>query len=180
MTRRHSGSAGGWDVRTYRSPLWKYAHPVKYLKAEARKARRDMNPLRVASRGLSINDAKSALRTTTKRVDAQTRQRDVQRAQAAATRAAKKTTATKTASKQDPYAVALAIPEKNRRAGAQIAKAAAPKKAAPMSERAIRGKGGKLAGSRPALSADDQEAYQRAKGGYVDPVLRPRGARRGR
>lgn len=140
-----------------------------------KKALAAMRPDRVLFRALSGPEVVSAVRsktaTRTTRVNAQTRQAQVQRA-------AKKTAAKKAAGKPDPYAAALAIPGQNRQAAAKLAKAAQPKKAAPMSERAIRGKGGRLAGSRPALSADDQAAYQRAKGGYVDPSLLPRTPRR--
>ena len=146
-----------------------------------KKALRAMAPHRVLWRAMSGPEVASAIRSKTRtqtvRVTAQTRQAQVQRA---AKQATKKTAAAKktAAGKADPYAVALAIPGQNRQAAAKLAKATAPKKAAPMSERVLRGEGGRLAGSRPALNAEDQAAYQRAKGGYVDPQLQARGLRR--
>ena len=167
--------------RTYRGPLWKYVHPAKYLKSEARKARFHMRPDRVAWRVFGNGSAKPTLKTETRHVNEQTRRRDVQREQAAAARAAKKAAAKKTAGKRaDPYQVAAGIPGQNRALAAQQARArtAQAKKTAPMSDRALRGKGGKLAGSRPALSPDDEQLYRQARQGYVDPVLLPRSPRR--
>jgi hypothetical protein len=173
MARRRS-SSGAWTSKQYKSPLWKYVHPAKYLRSEYRKAKRAMHPVKVIGRVTSLDQVVNLGRTTTTKVNATTRQAEVQRA------AQKKTAAKKTAKRPDPYAVALAIPAQNRAVGAQQARArtAQAKKAAPMSDRVLRGKGGKLAGSRPALNDDDQQLYRQAKQGYVDPVLLPRSPRR--
>jgi len=175
MARRRSAAAG-WTTKRYRSPLWKYAHPVRYLRGQARSAARQMRPDKVIVRALSLDEVAKAGRTKTTRVTAASRQAQVQRAAKKTAAAQKKTAAKKTAAKRaDPYAAALAIPGQNRTAAAKMTQAA--KKSAPMSERAIRGKGGKLAGSRPALSVEDERLYQQAKGGQVDPALLPRSAR---
>lgn len=143
-----------------------------------RRALHAMAPHRVLWRALSGPEVMSAVRSKTRtqtvRVNATTRQAEVQRATKSA---AKKTAAKKPAKRADPYAVAAGIPAQNRKAAASMARAAAPKKPAPMSERVLRGQGGKLAGSRPALSADDQALYQRARDGYVDPQMRVRNSR---
>lgn len=74
-------------VKTYRGPLWKVFHPVRYLKAEYRTARRQMRPGRILWRVFGPGTAAPTLKTKTTRVTAATRQRDVRRmARAAAPR----------------------------------------------------------------------------------------------
>lgn len=82
MTRHRSGSSGGWSTKTYRSPLWKYLHPIRYLGSEYRKAKRAMRPDRVAVRGMSWDQFAALWRTKTTKVNERTRRRDAQRAQA--------------------------------------------------------------------------------------------------
>lgn len=164
MARRRNPA--GWATKTYKGPLWKVFHPFKYFKAEARKARRDMSPLKALGRVMSVPEIKAGLRTTTTRVNATTRQADLQRA-------AKKTTAKKAAAKRpDPYQVAAGIPQRNRNAAAGMAKATQPRKAVP-----VRKKNGQFDGRR-SMRADDLATYERAQGGAVDPVLLPRTPRR--
>lgn len=127
-----------------------------------------MAPHRVLWRAMSGPEAAKAVRSTvgtrTVRMDAQKRQAQVQRA------------GKKAAAKRDPYAAALAIPAQNRAAAAKMARAAQPaaKKSVP-----VRRKDGKFDGRR-SMTDRDLAAYERAQGGYVDPVLLPRGPRRRR
>lgn len=171
MARRRSGSAGGWSTTTYRGPLWKYTHPLAYLGSEYRKAKRAMHPKRVAVRVLSLDEVAKATRTQTKRVNAQTRQAQVQRA----TKQAAKKAAD---GKADPYAVARGIPQQNRQAAAKLAKATQPAAKKTVAKRKTDGSG-RFDGSK-SMTDRDRGAYERARAGYVDPVLRPRGARRAR
>jgi hypothetical protein len=85
-------------VKTYRGPLWKYVHPFKYLKGEARIARRQMSLDRVLWRVFGPDMPKPTLKTKTTRVTAATRRRDVQRAAKKA--APRKGAAKKTAAKK--------------------------------------------------------------------------------
>lgn len=164
MARRRSSA--GWSTKTYKGPLWKVFHPGKHLKSEYRKAKRAMHPGKVFLRVTSLDEVVKLGRTTT-RVNAQTRQAEVQRATKKAA-AAKKTAARR----PDPYQVAAGIPQRNRNAAAKMAKAAQPRKAVP-----VRKKNGQFDGRR-SMRPDDLAAWQRAQGGVVDPVLLPRGARR--
>lgn len=168
MTQRRKGSAG-WSTKTYKGPLWKVFHPGKYLKSEARKAGYHMRPDRVLWRVFGPGSARPSLKTKTTKVNAGTRQADVQRAAKKTAAAQKKTTA-----KKDPYAAALAIPARNRQAAAKMAKAAAPKKQ--VARRKTDGSG-RFDGSK-SMNERDLAAWQRAQGGAVDPVLLPRAPRR--
>lgn len=173
-------NSAGWSTKTYKSPVWKYFHPLKHFKAEARKVRRDMSPLKALGRVMSVPEIKAGLRTTTTRVNAGTRQAEVQRATKKAA-AAKKTTAKKTTAKRpDPYQVAAGVPERNRRAGAQMMKAAQP---GAKKKTYVQGRDGKMRGSKTfdgskTMNERDLAAWQRAQGGSVDPVLLPRTPRR--
>lgn len=162
--RRNSAD---WSTKTYKGPLWKYVHPVKYLKAEARTARRQMSPLRALGRVMSVPEIKAGLRTTTTRVNAGTRQADVQRATKKAA-AAKKTAA----KRPDPYQVAAGIPARNRRTAASMAKAAQPRKTV-----AVRKKNGQFNG-RAVMDPREREMFEQAEQRRVDPVLLPRTPRR--
>lgn len=168
MSKRR-GKSGAWTTKTYKSQWWKYVHPLKYFKAEARKARRGMSPLKALGRVMSVPEIKAGLRTTTTKVNAGTRQAEVQRAAKKAAAAQKKTTA-----KKDPYAAARAIPARNRQAAAKMAKAAQPRKA--VAKRKTDGSG-RFDGSK-SMNERDLAAWQRAQGGAVDPVLLPRTPRR--
>lgn len=172
MTRRRKSSAG-WSTKTYKGPLWKLFHPGKHLKSEYRKAKRAMRPGKVFLRVTSLDEVVKLGRTTTTRVNAGTRQADLQRAAKKTAAAQKKTTAKKAAAKRpDPYQVAAGIPQRNRNAAASMAKAAQPRKTV-----AVRKKNGQFDGRR-SMRADDLAAYERAQGGAVDPVLLPRTPRR--
>lgn len=173
MSERH-GKSGAWSTKTYKGPLWKVFHPGKYLRSEYRKAKRAMHPGKVFLRVTSLDEVVKLGRTTTTRVNATTRQADLQRAQKKATAGQKKTAAKKTAKRADPYAAALAIPARNRQAAAKMAKAAAPKKQ--VARRKTDGSG-KFDGSK-SMNERDLAAWQRAQGGAVDPVLLPRTPRR--
>jgi hypothetical protein len=169
MARRRSGGSAGWSVKTSRGPLWKYVHPVKYLRGQARTAVRQMRPDRAIGRAMSIPEVRAGLRTQTKKATAQTRQPDV-------TRAAKKASAAKRAAakRADPYAAALAIPGQNRQIAARQAKAAQPAK----KTTAVR----KTDGSgrfdgREAMAPRELERFEQAERRYVDPQLLPRSAR---
>jgi len=184
MAQRRSSS--GWNTKTYRSPLWKYFHPAKHLRSEYRKARRAMHPGKVLLRVTSLDQVAKLGRTTTTKVNAQSRQRDVQRA---AMPPVKKTAAKKTAAKRtDPYGVALGIPAQNRAVAARQAKAAQPAKktAAGRTRKTtattvvpVRNPDGTFNGSQavPTFDAAAQDANRRAWTGYVDPALLPRNAR---
>lgn len=143
--RRRSGSP---SVRAYRGPLFKLAHPVKYLTAEARLARRGMAPGKVAARVFSLDQVKAALRTQTVRVTAESR---AKQAEAWRRGAAKKTAAAKRAQ--------------------AVKKASQPKK-----QVAVRGKRGRFDGSK-SMTDSDRAAYERALAGAVDPALVPRSPR---
>lgn len=171
MARRRSSA--GWSTKTYKGPLWKLFHPGKYLRSEYRKAKRAMHPGKVFLRVTSLDEVAKLGRTTTTKVNAGTRQTEVQRAAKKTAAGQKKTPAKKTA-KPDPYAAALAIPARNRQAAAKIAKAAAPKKQ--VARRKTDGSG-KFDGSK-SMNERDLAAWQRAQGGAVDPVLLPRAPRR--
>lgn len=168
MSERH-GKSGAWSTKTYKGPLWKVFHPGKHLKSEYRKAKRAMHPGKVFLRVTSLDEVVKLGRTTTTRVNATTRQADLQRAQKKATAGQKKTT-----KRADPYAAALAIPARNRQAAAKMAKAAAPKKQ--IARRKTDGSG-RFDGSK-SMNERDLAAWQRAQGGRVDPVLLPRTPRR--
>lgn len=174
MTRRRKSSAG-WSTKTYKGPLWKVLHPGKHLKSEYRRAKRAMRPGKVFLRVTSLDEVVKLGRTTTTRVNATTRQADVQRA-TKKTAAAKKTTA----KRRDPYQVAAGIPERNRRAGAQMMKAAQP---GAKKKTYVQGRDGKMRGSKTfdgskSMNERDLAAWQRAQDGRVDPVLLPRTPRR--
>lgn len=172
MARRRSPA--GWSTKTYKGPLWKVLHPGKYLRSEYRKAKRAMHPGKVFLRVTSLDEVAKLGRTTMTRVNASTRQAEVQRAARKAAAGQKKTTAKKTAAKPDPYAAALAIPARNRQAAAKMTKAAAPKKQ--VARRKTDGSG-QFDGSK-SMNERDLAAWQRAQGGAVDPVLLPRAPRR--
>lgn len=167
MARRRSAAAAGWSVKTYRSPLWKYVHPVKYLGAQARAAGRQMRPDRALGRVISTPEVISALRTKTTKVTTATRQADVQRAAKKAA-AAKKVAAKRT----DPYAAALAIPGQNREVAAKQAKSAQPAKKTV----AVRKRNGQFDG-RKSMNDTELRRFTAAEQGRVDPALLPRSAR---
>lgn len=168
MARRRSSA--GWSTRTYKGPLWKYVHPGKYLKSEARKARYHMRPDRVLWRVFGTGSAKPSLKTKTTKVNAGTRQAEVQRATKKA--AAKKTATKKTAAKRpDPYQVAAGIPARNRKAAAGMAKAAQPRKTV-----AVRKKNGQFNG-RAVMDPRERAMFERAEQGHVDPQMRVRNSR---
>lgn len=159
-------------IKTYKSPLWKYVHPVKHLKNEARRARRQMAPGKVLGRYFSVPEIRSAAGTKTVRVNADTRR---EQAVAAEKRAARATPAKKTAAKgrkQDPYAAALAIPEANRKAGAAAARAQQPAKKTV----AVRRKDGKFDG-RKVMAPHELDAYTAAQHAPTDPALFTRNLR---
>lgn len=175
MARRRNPA--GWSTKTYKSPAWKYFHPLKYWGSEYRKAKRGMRPLKALGRVMSVPEIKAGLRTTTTKVNAGTRQADVQRAAKKTAAGQKRTAAKKTAAKRpDPYQAAAGIPARNRNAAAKMAKAAQPRKTV-----AVRKKdgSGKFDGRR-SMRPDDLATYERAQGGAVDPVLLPRTPRRRR
>ena len=167
MARRRKGSAG-WTTKRYKSPLWKYVHPVKYLRSEYRKAKRAMHPVKVIGRVTSLDQVARLGRTTTTRVNAGTRQADVRRA-AKKTAAAQKKTAAKRA---DPYQVAAGIPARNRKAAASMAKATQPGKTV-----AVRKKNGQFNG-RAVMDPRERALFEQAEQRAVDPVLLPRTPRR--
>jgi hypothetical protein len=177
MARRRR-SSGGWSSKTYRSPAWKYFHPVQHLRSEYRKAKRAMRPGKVFMRVTSLDEVAKLRHTQTKRVNAQSRRADLARAQK---QAVKKTAAKKaTGRRPDPYAVAAAIPGQNRRAGAQIARAAAqPGGAKKQVPRRKNDGSGQFDGSR-SMSDRDRAAWQNALNGGVPADFAPRrvGARR--
>ena len=152
MSKRR-GKSGSWTTKTYRSPLWKYVHPLKYFKAEARKARRDMSPLKALGRVMSVPEVKAGLRTTTTKVNADTRRKQVAAAQ-------KKTAAKKTTPKK------AATPVKR-----------ASGRATPMKDRVVRNPDGTFNGSTPTFGPAEQAANTRAWQGYVAPELLPKNAR---
>lgn len=174
-------SSADWSTKTYKGPLWKVFHPGKYLRSEYRKAKRAMHPGKVFLRVTSLDEVVKLGRTTTTRVNATTRQADLQRATKKAASAQKKTAAKKTAAKRpDPYQVAAGIPERNRRSGAQMMKAAQP---GAKKKTYVQGRDGKMRGSKTfdgskTMNERDLAAWQRAQGGRVDPVLLPRTPRR--
>lgn len=184
MSKRR-GKSGAWTTKTYKSPLWKYVHPLKYFKAEARKAWRDMSPLKALGRVMSVPEIKAGLRTTTTRVNASTRQADLQRAQKKTAAAQKKTAAKKTAKRADPYAAARQIPGRNRAAAAKMVKATQPPKGARTAKRTgasvvpVRNPDGTFNGSKtvPTFGPAEQAANTRAWQGYVAPELLPKNAR---
>lgn len=110
----------------------------------------DMHPKRVLWRGMSGPEAMSGLRSLWR-----------------------PTTRTSPAARKK----AVAAMERKAAKAAPAKKSAAKKTAAPMGGRVLRGKGGRLAGSKPALSVDDQAVYLRAKNRDVDPELRIRNSR---
>lgn len=176
-------NSAGWSTKTYKGPLWKVFHPGKYLRSEYRKAKRGMRPGKVFLRVTSLDQVVKLGRTTTTRVNATTRQQDLARANRAA---AKKTAAKKTAGKrQDPYAIAAAIPGQNRTAAAQMAKAAQPRKGARTAKSTgvsvvpVRNPDGTFNGSKslPTFGPAEQAANTRAWQGYVPPELLPKNAR---
>ena len=168
MSKRR-GKSGAWTTKTYKSRWWKYVHLLKYFKAEARKARRDMSPLKALGRVMSVPEVKAGLRTTTTKVNAGTRRADVQRATKKAA-AAKKTAA----KRPDPYQVAAGIPARNRQAAAGMAKAAQPRKTV-----AVRKKNGQFNG-RAVMDPRERAMFEQAEQRRVDPVLLPRTPRRRR
>ena len=168
MTARKARS-GGWTTKTYRNRWWKVFHPFKYFKAEARKAHRGMSPLKALGRVMSVPEIKAGLRTTTTKVNAGTRQAEVQRATKKAA-AAKKTMA----KRPDPYQVAAGIPQRNRNAAANMAKATQPRKTV-----AVRKKDGSgRFDGRKAMDPREREMFEQAEQRRVDPVLLPRTPRR--
>lgn len=152
MSKRR-GKSGAWTTKTYKSPLWKYVHPLKYLKAEARKARRDMSPLKALGRVMSVPEVKAGLRTTTTKVNETTRRKQVASTQKKT--AAKKTTAKKTAT-----------PVKR-----------ASGRAASMKDRVVRNSDGTFNGSTPSFGPAEQAANTRAWQGHIAPELLPKNAR---
>lgn len=152
-TRR--AQSGGWTTKTYKSRWWKVFHPFKYFKAEARKARRDMSPLKALGRVMSVPEVKAGLRTTTTKVNADTRRKQVAAAQ-------KKTAAKKTTAKK------AATPVKR-----------ASGRAASMKDRVVRNPDGTFNGSKslPTFGPAEQAANARAWQGYVPPELLPKNAR---
>ena len=152
MSKRR-GKSGVWTTKTYKSRWWKYVHPFKYFKAEARKARRDMSPLKALGRVMSVPEVKAGLRTTTTKVNADTRRKQVAAAQ-------KKTAAKKTTAKK------AAIPVKR-----------ASGRAASMKDRVVRNADGTFNGSTPTFGPAEQAANTRAWQGYVPPELLPKNAR---
>ncbi len=177
MTRRRSSGSGGWTVKTYKSPLWKYVHPVQHLRNEARRARRQMAPTKVLGRVFSVPEIRSAVGTKTVRVTAETRRKQAAAAEKHASTPAKKAPAKKTGSRRGSsvYEQAKAIPAQNRAAGAKMAQPR--KKSTPMKDRVLRNPDGTLAGSTPAFSPADAAANTAAWQGRVDPTLRPRNLR---
>lgn len=174
MTPRHSAGSGGWTVKKTKTPLWKYVHPVKHLKNEARRARRQMVPGKVLGRFFSVPEIRAAVGTKTVRVNAETRRKQAATAEKRAGRpvAAKKTAAKR--GKQDPYAVALAIPERNRKAGAAMAKSAQPAKKAV----AVRKKDGSgRFDGRKVMAPHELDAYTAAQHAPTDPALFTRNLR---
>lgn len=176
MTRRRE-PASGWSVKTVKSPLWKYVHPVKHLKNEARRARRQMAPAEVLGRVFSVPEIRSAVGTKTVHVNAETRRKQAAAAQKRAAAPAKKAAAKKTTGRpgSSVYEQAQAIPAQNRAAAAKMAQPR--KKPAPMKDRVLRNPDGTLAGSTPAFSPADAATNTRAWQGHVDPALRPRNLR---
>lgn len=170
MAQRRSSS--GWSTKTYKGPLWKVFHPGKYLRSEYRKAKRAMHPGKVFLRVTSLDEVVKLGRTSTTRVNAGTRQTEVQRAAKKTAAAQKKTAAKKTAAKRtDPYQVAAGIPQRNRKAAASMAKAAQPRKTV-----AVRKKNGHFNG-RAAMDPRERAMFERAEQGYVDPRLQARNPR---
>lgn len=151
--RRRKGPSGAWTTKTYKSRWWKVFHPFKYFKAEARKARRDMSPLKALGRVMSVPEVKAGLRPTTTRVNEQTRRKQVASTQ-------KKTAAKKTTAKK------AATPVKR-----------ASGRAAPMKDRVVRNSDGTFNGSTPSFGPAEQAANTRAWQGYVPPELLPKNAR---
>lgn len=183
MARRRS--AAGWSTKTYKGPLWKVFHPGKYLRSEYRKAKRAMHPGKVFLRVTSLDEVVKLGRTTTTRVNASTRQADLQRAQKKTAAAQKKTAAKKTAKRADPYAAARQIPGRNRAAAAKMVKATQPPKGARTAKRTgasvvpVRNPDGTFNGSKtvPTFGPAEQSANTRAWQGYVAPELLPKNAR---
>ena len=175
MARRRNPA--GWSTKTYKSPAWKYFHPLKYWGSEYRKAKRGMRPLKALGRVMSVPEIKAGLRTTTTKVNAGTRQADVQRAAKKTAAGQKRTAAKKTAAKRpDPYQVAAGIPARNRKAAAGMAKAAQPRKSV-----AVRKKDGSgRFDGRKAMDPRERAMFEQAEQRRVDPVLLPRTPRRRR
>ena len=174
MARRRSGAAGGWTVKRYRSPLWKYVHPVAYLKGEARRARRQMAPGKVLGRYFSVPEIKSAVGTKTVRVTADTRRRQAATAEKRASRPAPAKKSAAKSRRPDPYAAALAIPAQNRAVAAKMAKAAQPAKRAV----AVRKKDGSgRFDGRKVMAPYELDAYTAAQHAPTDPALFTRNLR---
>jgi len=135
-------------TKTYRSPVWKYAHPVKYLKSEARKARRAMAPTKALGRVFSVPEIRAALGTRTTKVTAETRQKQVAGVQRKETAAKKKAT--------------------------RVIK---PRPAANGGNANYRRKKNGQFNGREAMSPHERALFDRAQQQRVDPQLLPRSAR---